>query len=56
MGEDASCAKEDILAVADGVGGWARHGVDPSHYSKQLIQNVLTNFYSKPIHFSTNTS
>ncbi len=25
-----------ILAVADGVGGWADHGVDPALYSKEL--------------------
>lgn len=25
-----------FLAVADGVGGWASHGVDPAKYSKEL--------------------
>ena len=25
-----------FLAVADGVGGWAEHGVDPGKYSKEL--------------------
>lgn len=27
-----------ILAVADGVGGWADHGVDPALYSKELCK------------------
>jgi serine/threonine protein phosphatase PrpC len=26
-----------ILAVADGVGGWNNHGIDPSKYSKELV-------------------
>lgn len=39
-GEDAACATERLLAVADGVGGWADQGVDPALYSKSLIQSV----------------
>lgn len=35
-GEDACMAREDMLAVADGVGGWAEHGIDPGLYSKKL--------------------
>ena len=26
--------------MADGVGGWARAGVDPGLYSKELVKNV----------------
>ena len=35
-GEDAACMTESMLAVADGVGGWAESGVDPAIYSKRL--------------------
>lgn len=27
-----------LLAVADGVGGWADRGVDPAEYSRALIK------------------
>jgi protein phosphatase PTC7 len=33
-GEDASAASQLMIAVADGVGGWAESGVDPALYSK----------------------
>jgi len=33
-GEDAWTASERLIAVADGVGGWAKHGVDPGIFSK----------------------
>lgn len=33
-GEDAFAAHKNFLAVADGVGGWARHGIDPGHFSR----------------------
>lgn len=33
-GEDAWCANETLIAVADGVGGWADKGVDPGLFSK----------------------
>ncbi|CAD8053271.1 unnamed protein product [Paramecium primaurelia] len=39
-GEDAYYANENLLAVADGVGGWNNHGVDPSKYSKTLCENI----------------
>ena len=35
-GEDAACMNENMLCVADGVGGWAESGVDPAIYSKKL--------------------
>ena len=37
-GEDAYFVHKNIIAVADGVGGWNDHGVDPSLYSKQLVK------------------
>jgi protein phosphatase PTC7 len=38
--EDAFFVSERAIALADGVGGWAEHGVDPAAYSKQLMENV----------------
>jgi len=29
-------ADKQLLAVMDGVGGWAEHGIDPALYSKKL--------------------
>lgn len=39
-GEDAWYADSNFLAVADGVGGWADHGVDPAIYSRKLCSNI----------------
>jgi len=33
-----------MLCVADGVGGWADHGVDPGLYSKELVKHIESNF------------
>ena len=33
-GEDAWTASPRLIAVADGVGGWATKGVDPGLFSK----------------------
>ncbi len=29
-----------MLAVADGVGGWADSGIDPGLYSKELVRII----------------
>ena len=39
-GEDAACLNSNLLAVADGVGGWAESGVDPAVYSKKLCKLI----------------
>ncbi len=39
-GEDAYYVNEKLLAVADGVGGWAAHGIDPGLYSKELCRHI----------------
>lgn len=39
-GEDAASLANTMLAVADGVGGWAESGVDPAIYSKQLCKLI----------------
>lgn len=45
-GEDAWYANDYLLSVADGVGGWNTHGIDPSKYSRKLETNVK-NFFSR---------
>ena len=39
-GEDALYESDNLLVVADGVGGWADHGVDPGLYSKKLCKLI----------------
>ena len=33
-GEDAYAVSDQLLVVADGVGGWGNQGVDPGLFSK----------------------
>uniref|UniRef100_A0A3Q7HF99 Protein phosphatase n=1 Tax=Solanum lycopersicum TaxID=4081 RepID=A0A3Q7HF99_SOLLC len=42
LGEDAHfiCGEEETIGVADGVGSWARKGIDPGEYSRQLVRNA----------------
>ncbi|XP_016477988.1 putative protein phosphatase 2C 55 [Nicotiana tabacum] len=42
LGEDAHfiCAEEQIIGVADGVGGWAKKGIDSGKYSRELMENA----------------
>ena len=40
-GEDAASSSDTVLVVADGVGGWARHNVNPGLYSRLLTQTVV---------------
>ncbi|MCI33790.1 putative protein phosphatase 2C 55-like, partial [Trifolium medium] len=39
-GEDAHfiCADEQVIGVADGVGGWANVGVDAGLFARELMQ------------------
>lgn len=39
-GEDALTVSPTLMAVADGVGGWADKGVDPGLFSKQLCKDI----------------
>ena len=36
-GEDAYFITSSVIGVADGVGGWAQHGIDPGLYSRALM-------------------
>ena len=40
-GEDAAATSEQFLVVADGVGGWARHNVNPGLYSRALAKHIV---------------
>jgi len=39
-GEDAHFVTENVLGVADGVGGWADSGIDPALYANKLMQGA----------------
>ncbi|KAM5587325.1 putative protein phosphatase 2C 55 [Rosa sericea] len=43
LGEDAHfiCAEENTIGVADGVGGWAKYGVDAGEYARKLMDNSV---------------
>jgi len=53
-GEDAFYANEVLFTVADGVGGWAQHGIDPALYSKKLAVNIEEYFKESPETFIAN--
>ncbi|KAF4363793.1 hypothetical protein F8388_000458 [Cannabis sativa] len=52
IGEDALfiCEEEEIIGVADGVGGWAKRGIDAGEYARQLMNNSV-----EAIFFNNNT-
>lgn len=39
-GEDAASITQNVIAIADGVGGWADSGVDPAKFSRELCGNI----------------
>ena len=39
-GEDAASITDNIVIVADGVGGWADSGVDPAKFPRMLMSNM----------------
>lgn len=43
-GEDAWLLTEELLAVADGVGGWNRKGVDPGIFARELCAHVWSDY------------
>ena len=45
-GEDAIITKDNLLVIADGVGGWAQHGIDSGLYSKNLCQ-IISNLFDR---------
>nr|XP_023913253.1 probable protein phosphatase 2C 55 [Quercus suber] len=49
-GDDAYfiCREKQTIGVADGVGGWAKLGVDPGEYARQLMINSLKAILMEP--------
>lgn len=49
-GEDAHfiCTEERAIGVADGVGGWADHGVNSGYYSRELMSNSVSAIREEP--------
>lgn len=49
-GEDAHfiCVDEQVIGVADGVGGWADMGVDAGQYARELMSNSVTAIKEEP--------
>ncbi|XP_020581514.1 probable protein phosphatase 2C 55 [Phalaenopsis equestris] len=49
-GEDAHflCDDEQVIGVADGVGGWADLGVDAGKYAKELMANAASAIQDEP--------
>lgn len=49
-GEDGHfiCVDEQAIGVADGVGGWADHGVDAGLYAKELMSNSMSAIKDEP--------
>ena len=46
-GEDAASLADNMIAVADGVGGWAESGIDPAIFSRKLCKNIDELFAKK---------
>lgn len=39
-GEDAAAVTSNLIAVCDGVGGWAESGIDPANFSRRMCQVI----------------
>jgi protein phosphatase PTC7 len=39
-GEDAVSLTDNMISVADGVGGWAESGIDPAIFARRLCNNI----------------
>ena len=42
-------ASDKLIAVADGVGGWASEGIDSGLFSKQLCKDIHKIFHSEKL-------
>ncbi|GFY98177.1 protein phosphatase 2C family protein [Actinidia rufa] len=49
-GEDAHfiCREENTIGVADGVGGWAKRGVDAGEYARDLMTYSIIALHNQP--------
>lgn len=50
LGEDAHfiCDEQQTIGVADGVGGWARMGIDSGIYARELMDNAVCSIQDQP--------
>ncbi|KAK9290756.1 hypothetical protein L1049_008932 [Liquidambar formosana] len=50
QGEDAHfiCSEEHTIGLADGVGGWAKDGVDAGEYARELMNNSVIAIHNEP--------
>ena len=53
-GEDAHFVSDSLMAIADGVGGWAALNIDPSLYSRELCKNIEQLHVSDPKKYEKN--
>lgn len=51
-GEDAACFSDNMIAMADGVGGWAESGVDPAIFARKLCSNIENLFIGNSLEVS----
>jgi protein phosphatase PTC7 len=47
-GEDAYVSSDELIVVADGVGGWSQMGIDPGLFSKALVKFIEEEFKKNP--------
>lgn len=47
-GEDSADSSDTVLAVADGVGGWASKGINPGLFSTKLTHSLIERSESDP--------
>lgn len=47
-GQDAAESNDTCLVVADGVGGYAKYGIDPADYARELSKVALKTHVSDP--------
>ena len=55
-GEDALYASKNMIAVADGVGGWLDQGIDPAEYSYNLVDTAKLYFKTLPEQYAKDPS
>lgn len=49
LGEDAHfiCIEEQTIGVADGVGGWAKRGIDSGEYAREFVRNAKLSIHKQ---------
>ena len=47
-GEDSADSSDQVLAVADGVGGWANKGINPGLFSAKLTRSLIDRSIEDP--------